>query len=373
MRSQNHLKWYLKCELYRFTFKLLIFLILYQGISHAIVSGQTHKQIKVGTILADPGTKVSGILEIPKGVDQGTIIPVTIINGFKPGPVLTLIAGIHGTEYVPIITLQRLLSEIDPNDISGAVIMIQIANIPSFRERKVYYSPVDGKNLNRVFPGNKNGTLTERIADVIASEIINQSDYLIDLHGGELNQDELSFVYFYYDCPDKTLCERSEFLAHVFGGNYLEPDPYSEVPDSIKYTYCHLTAIRKGVPAIVVEAGGRGNTDIKSILYMEQGISNVMKAINMIKGEVKESNPVIYLSEEQSITSHVDGILYSIVNCGQTISKGSLLGYATDYFGTQIEEFRSPITGIILVSLINPVANKGETVFVISELKEAFK
>jgi|APLow6443716910_1056828.scaffolds.fasta_scaffold36843_2 predicted deacylase len=374
MRSQNHLRWLLKSEFCRFAFnRLLVIFIFGLGISQIIIYAQTPKKIKVGTIVADPGNKVSGILDVPKGVDQGTIIPVTIINGSKPGPVLTLIAGMHGTEYVPIITLQRILSVIDPNEISGTIIMVQIANLTSFKERKVYYNPIDGKNLNRQFPGNKGGTVTERIAKVITDEVINQSDYLLDLHGGELNENILCYVSFEYDCPDNKVCEKTKFLAHAFGGYYIEPEPYTSVPDSIKFTYCHLTAIRRGVPAIFVEAGGRGNTDNKSILYIEQGISNVMKALNITKGEVIKSNPVIYLYGEIPITSHVDGIFYSMVECGQTVSTGALLGYATDYFGKRIEEFRSPISGLVLMSFDTPVINKGEELFYISEPKESLK
>jgi predicted deacylase len=373
MRSQNHLRWYLKCKFCRLTFRLIIILFFCLGISQTSVSGQTPKQFKVGTIVAEPGTKVSGLLEVPEGIDQGTIIPVTIVNGNKPGPVLTLIAGIHGTEYVPIITLQKILLVLDPNEISGTVIMIQIANVPSFKGREVYYDPVDHKNLNREFPGNKEGTLTERMAEIITREVIYQSDYLIDLHGGELNQNELSYLYFYFDCPDKTLCERSELLAHAFGAKYMEPVPYNFLPDSSKSTYSDLTAMRKGIPVIMVEAGDRGIVENNPILFMEQGITNVMKAIKMTKGEFKESNPIGYLTNEVGVYNDFDGILYSNVNCGQTVSKGELLGYITDYFGNKIEEFHSPITGIILVSLDSPVANKGEPVFAISELKETYK
>jgi hypothetical protein len=168
MESSNQSHCYLKWKFCQFAFyKHLIIFVLYLGISQSIGYSQTPKEIKVGTIVAKPGTKISGILEVPKGVDQETIIPVTIINGTKSGPVLTLIAGMHGTEYVPIITLQRILAIIDPKEISGTIIMVHIANVTSFKERRIYFNPVDGKNLNRQFPGNKEGTITERIANII--------------------------------------------------------------------------------------------------------------------------------------------------------------------------------------------------------------
>jgi len=350
-------------------------------ISQVTVTSQSSNKIMVGTIVAESGTKVSGIIEVPQGVDQGTIIPVSIINGSKPGPVLSLIAGQHGTEYVPVITLQRLLSAINPGEVSGTIIMVHIANVPSFKERRIYYNPIDGKNLNRQYPGNKNGTVTEKIADIITSQIIDQSDYLLDLHGGEINETILNYACFYYDCPDTKICEQSEFLAHAFGGYYLQPYPYNIVADTtywdyndtIKSKYCDLTAVMRGVPAVFVEAGGRGNRDEGSILYMEHGITNVMKSLKMIKGEINIYDPVIYLSPEESVVSQVDGLFYSEVSCGQYVSKDAMLGYTTDYFGKRIEEYRSPITGIVIMAYDTPVVNKDENLFYVSLPRDSIR
>ena len=351
------------------TFRLLLIGTFSILISQLNGSAQSSKRITVGNIVCESGTKVSGMIEIPQGVDQGTVIPVSIINGSKPGPVLALIAGQHGTEYVPIITLQKLLSEIDPTKISGAIIMVHIANVPSFKERKVHNSPVDGKNPNRQFPGNKEGTISERIADIITSQIIDQSDYLMDLHGGELNEDILHYVSYEYDCPDKSVCEETKLLAHSFGGYYIQPEPFSITPDSVRNTYCHLTAIRRGVPAIFVESGGSGETDIESVKYIENGILNVLKTLKMIEGVADLANPVVYLSIEESVTCHTDGLLYSMVECGQTVSKGALLGYLTDYFGNLLERFHSPVTGIVLMRFSTPVVNIGDDIYFISEPK----
>lgn len=374
MGSNRYFFWKFNDKSCRFTF-LRLFLIMFFTLilCEFVGSAQSPKKITVGNIEANPGEKISGILEVPKGIDQGTIIPVSIINGKKPGPVLTLVAGMHGTEYVPIITLQRILSLLDPNEISGAIIMVHIANLASFKDRRIYYNPIDRKNLNRQFPGNKEGTITERIADIITNEIIDQSDYLLDIHGGELNENIMHYVSFEYDCFNEAVCNKTKFLAHAFGGYYIQPEPFTIVPDSVKLTFCHLTSIRRGVPAIFVEAGGRGNTDNNSIIYVEQGINNIMKALKMIKGEVKVSYPVVYLSIEEAVTSHFDGIFYPLVECGQSVSKGSLLGYLTNYFGNRIEEFHSPIDGLVIMYYDTPVVNKDEDVYFISEPKFSLK
>src|SRR5580658_3209498 len=118
-----------------------------------------------------PPSMTSHIIEIPAGIDAGTQIPVTTIEGTRPGPTLALIAGNHGYEYPPILALQELRTQIDEAALSGTVIMVHVANMPSFLGRTIYFSPVDGKNLNRVYPGRADGTVSERIAYAITHEI----------------------------------------------------------------------------------------------------------------------------------------------------------------------------------------------------------
>jgi predicted deacylase len=101
---------------------------------------------------------------VPAGVDSGTRIPITVVRGARPGPTVALIAGTHGVEVAPIVALQRARAAIDPAQLAGTVLMVHVANLPSYLRRTVYYSPIDGKNLNRVYPGRAGGTVSERIA-----------------------------------------------------------------------------------------------------------------------------------------------------------------------------------------------------------------
>src|SRR5689334_20489660 len=121
----------------------------------------------------------SRLLEVPAAADPGTQIPITTVRGPKPGPVLALIAGNHGYEYPPILALQQFRAEIAPEQLNGTIVMVHVANMPSFLGRTVYFSPVDGKNLNRVYPGNPNGTVSERIALAITTDVIEKADYVL--------------------------------------------------------------------------------------------------------------------------------------------------------------------------------------------------
>lgn len=112
----------------------------------------------VGPVSAAPGAIARGTLTIPaRSGDQGTTIPISIVNGARPGPVLALTAGVHGQEYAPVLALQRVLEDIDPGSLAGTLVLVHVANMPSYLSRTIYYSPADGKNLNRVFPGRADG------------------------------------------------------------------------------------------------------------------------------------------------------------------------------------------------------------------------
>src|SRR6266852_9235831 len=144
---------------------------------------------------AMPAGFESRMIDVPAGSDAGTQIPVTTIGGIRPGPVLALIAGNHGYEYPPILALQKLHTLIDPAKLRGTLILVHVANMPSFLARTVYFSPVDGKNLNRVYPGRRDGTASERIAYAITTEVIEKADYVLDLHCGDGNESLRPFVY----------------------------------------------------------------------------------------------------------------------------------------------------------------------------------
>lgn len=156
-------------------------------------------------------------------VAPGADIPITIIQGRRPGPTLALVAGIHGYEYTPILALQRVRANLSPEALSGTVILVHVANLPSFLKRTIYYGPDDGKNLNRVFPGRPDGTLSERIAQVLTTEVIEKADYLIDLHCGDGNESLRPYTYWIVG-GDAAVDAQSRDLALAYGLDHILVD-----------------------------------------------------------------------------------------------------------------------------------------------------
>ena len=128
----------------------------------ASVAPAEQSPFAVGTASANRGQKATGILAVPAGVDAGLDIPVAVIQGKSPGPVLALVAGAHGTEYASIIAIDKLIQNLDPARISGTVILVPLINIASFEQKVPHVNPVDGKSMNRFYPGKVDGTQTER-------------------------------------------------------------------------------------------------------------------------------------------------------------------------------------------------------------------
>src|SRR5882762_11840209 len=104
-------------------------------VSLCCMSAWAQSKFTVGTASAPPGEKSTGTLEVPPGVDAATSIPVVVVNGAKPGKVLALVSGAHGTEYVSIIAIEKLIAALDPAQVTGTVVLIPLINIPSFEQK----------------------------------------------------------------------------------------------------------------------------------------------------------------------------------------------------------------------------------------------
>ncbi|HZS03424.1 MAG TPA: M14 family metallopeptidase [Blastocatellia bacterium] len=332
---------------------------------------QQHNSFTVAKITAQPGEKASGLIEVPAiaGRDEGTTIPVSVIHGTRPGPALALIAGNHGYEYTPIMALQRLLPRLDPKQMAGTLILVHVANVPSFLGRRIYYSPVDRKNLNRVYPGKTDGTLSERIAYQITREVIERADYVMDLHCGDGNESLRPYSYWDVEAADKSVVERSKQLALAFGLDHIVMD-HERPRDPANSIYCSTTAITRGKPAITVESGALGMTDNESIARIERGVMNVMRHLKMLEGEAQAVEHPMFIDRSEVLRSAATGIFYPLAERGHTVAKGTLMGYVTDFFGKRLYELRAPFSGEVLYILGTPPVSKDEPLAMVGHVAE---
>jgi hypothetical protein len=332
----------------------------------ATAGAHAQSPFTLGGVAAAPGTLASGELKVPGGPgDDGTVIPLTIIHGVRPGPVLALIAGTHGVEYPPVLALQRARTTIDPRTLTGTVILVHVANMPSFLARTIYYGPKDGQNLNRVFPGRRDGTLSERIAFVLTSEVIDRATHVIDIHCGDGNEWLRPYSYWVVTSAPGVVAASKE-LALAFGLDHIVID--TERPNNpAASVYLANTAMTRGKPALTAESGGWSRTDEESIARVERGVAGVLKHLGMrAEGPAPVAHPV-WLGRNEVLRAGFTGLLYPMVEPGQTVAQGTLVARITDFHGAVLEDVRAPFAGEILYVVATPPITKGEPIGFVAE------
>jgi uncharacterized protein len=309
-----------------------------------------------GNLTAKPGQKVKGYLEFDIIEEK---LPVFLINGEAEGPTVLVLGGIHGCEYTSIDAALELGKQLSPKDIKGRLAIIPISNPTSFYARSIYVHPEDQKNLNRVFPGKKDGTASERLAYCINDTAIKEVDYVIDLHGGDMIEALIPFTI-YQVLDDQQVTTKSRELASLFGIDYVVGST-GQVGGS---TYS--SAAQQGKVAIIAEAGQQGILDPNQSNLLQEGTKNTLRSIGVMDGEVSEGNPKL-LNVFDWYFAQTSGLWYPNVEIGGNVKKGDYLGKITNEFGETIKEYYSNTTGVILflvsslaINIQNPLLAIGD-------------
>ena len=335
-----------------------------------LASFLTIQVVTIGSVTVRPGDKASGYLEVPAGVDSATRIPVSVLRGRVPGPTLALVAGTHGSEVAPIIALQRVREVVDAvNDLRGTLILVHVANLPSFVHRTIYRNPWDQKNLNRVYPGNPNGTVSERIAHVITTQIIDKSDYLVDMHAGDGNESLRPYTYWIDHRIDPRVDSLSKLMALAWGNDHIIIDT-GRPKDPAASVYTTNTALLRGKPAITTEIGYLGAPDEDMIARNVRSVMRLLRHLDMLSGPKEYVEHPLWIDRTEVLTSPETGTWHALVQRGETVQKGTPLGRLTDYFGKEIAVVRSTMTGVVLYVVGTPAMSKGEPVGMVGHIVE---
>ncbi|HEV8117752.1 MAG TPA: M14 family metallopeptidase [Thermoanaerobaculia bacterium] len=323
-------------------------------------AGAERNSFAVGTAVAAEGREATGTIEVPAGVDPALHIPVALFHGAWPGPVLALVAGSPGTEYASILALEKLIGRIDPTELSGTLIVVPLINIPSFEGKIAHVNPVDGKSMNRFYPGKADGTQTERAAYAITREVVEKCDYLIDLHGGDLDENLRPYSYWARTGNEKQdAASRGMVLAfgldHIILANDRPRDPAAS-------RYLETTAATRGKPSITVEAGRSGRADSEDIEALANGCLSVMRYLKILPGTPSPVERPVWIEKVVTLSSDHSGIFYPRVDRGDYVESGMKIGLLTDYLGKTIAEPRATATGVILYVAALPSMKKGDTV-----------
>lgn len=321
-----------------------------------------------------PGTRLDVDLPVAELGDGATVVPVTILHGAKPGPVLAITCGVHGYEFIPILAAQQLLPQLDPKAMSGTLILVRLAHVPAFLKRSIFYNPNDGKNLNRVFPGSPTGTQSARIAYAISTEVIAKADLHIDMHGGDGTESLVNFAGTYGGKLAEAQYAKSREMGLAFGLPVLveyKMDSWEQVNSGRS---CNRQAVAEGKPTLLVEIGEMGKRDQSLVDLAVRGMLNVMKSQQILPGApVLTKRMPVEFEGTGSASAKFDGIWYPTLAAGATVKKGEAVGVVRDFEGKELETIAAPEGGMVLYMLSAPPVNAGQSVVTVARPRRAVR
>jgi predicted deacylase len=306
--------------------------------------------LQIGTHQLEKGGRLQEMLPV---VNHELELPFCAISGEGEGPVVLISAGIHGAEYIGIRTAMELSREIMPSQVNGTIVFLLAANPQAVYSYTRLFVPEDGKNLNRMFPGKKDGSLSEKIAYTIEKELQNQADYYIDLHAGDTHENVMPFVY-YPGVAKEEVSESSRKMAEATGMAVRVKS--SATTGSYNY------AAIEGVPSILMERGGGGVFEPEELSSYKQEVKNVLAHLGVLK-EVSTSTGV---SQTEVITAtYIDsehqGFWYPARKPGESFIKGELLGTVEDVWGNQLQACYGEYDGIVLYETVTMGVRAGDS------------
>jgi predicted deacylase len=312
----------------------------------------------IGGSVVPSGSKLWVQVKVMAEPDETSIhIPVLVLRGATPGPTLNLSAGQHGDEYMAGEAIRRLYTAVDPAQLRGTVLASPCINVPAFKAG-TRYTPDDRADLNRVWPGRPDGTLTERIASAYMDEVVTKSDFLLDFHDGGtwLNMEPLCGVD---KVADAQLYQRARQLAALSGVPAIwEDDPW---PATLP-----VEAMRLGIPSLTVENTANLD-DMEAVVSQHLDlIYSTMRGLGMLDGEPGAGGASEPLRGKFGRCT-VRGLFQPMARRGTQVAKGDLLGLVVGPTGAVMEEIHASGTGRLLFLRRISVVQPGERTYLIGE------
>ena len=302
------------------------------------IERKTQEEFTLGGLTAEPGERTEGELKLGNGEFT---LPAAIIHGSRPGKTVLITAGVHSGEYVGIQTVMELARNLKVEKVEGTIVLIKVVNRPAFENRKGSLGLTDGKNLNRVFPGDPNGTEMERLAWAITREVFPRVDYYIDLHSGDDYEQLAAYVY-YAGKASREVTEISRKMAEQVDVPYMVR---SHVSSGGAYNY----AASRGIPSILIERGGMGAWTREEVRSTRRDVRNILCHLGVYAG--RKDYRTYYPLDVEDIcyqAASQNGCWYPCKVPGDMIQKGEILGQVQDYNGKVLEICQAEYDGVIL-------------------------
>ena len=307
------------------------------------------KELKLDHLTASPGEKVSGFLKITNAELE---IPATLICGTEDGPTVLVTGGIHNAEYVGIQAAVELREELQPEGLKGNVILFPLVNRSGFEHRTMSMVYEDGKNINREFPGDPEGSLTEKLCSTFAERVFPMVNYYIDLHCGDGYEELIPHVYT-LGAASPEVNWASDVMARAVNVEFRYASR-----NASGGAYNHAGSM--GIPGILLERGCCSLWSREEVDADKEDVRNVLRRLGLLEGEAKSYGSVQReLRDGHFLEAGHTGLWYPCFRAGDRFKKGDLLGTVRDYMGNVLEECRAEEDGVLLIRTVSLNVLKG--------------
>lgn len=296
--------------------------------------------------------------QLTAATPQGEIrVPYATAQGAADGPTLLVVAGTHGSEYVGIEAAKRLFQWVESDHLSGRLIVVPCLNLPAFYGLAAHVNPVDGQDLGTTFPGKHDGGYSERLSDLVWRELVEDADFVLDVHGGDLEEELVEYAQINLT-GNREIDTAGERLARALDlPMFLRQQPPDTPPESGSL---FVMAPAFGTPAVLAEAGSHGILDERIVGIHLRGLRNALFHLGMVDGEPSSENPnPLELHRFAGITAPVEGFWQPYVRKGESVRRGQPVGEMQDLFGEQLAIVSSDEDAAILGVITIPARPEG--------------
>jgi predicted deacylase len=269
-----------------------------------------------------------------------------------------VLGGVHPLEYAGTEGVLKVGNEIDPSKMKGILFLLPVVNTDGFHARAAFNNPIDYVNQNRVYPGDPKGTMSRRVADVVFTEFVSKSEYLIDSHGGDLTEDINRYVII-ANTKDEKLRLKMIDMASCYESHYIQT---TNIVGSSKEAMT-----KYGIPCITPETGTPYPVREEEVNWHFEGIINVMKLLGMIEGKPKLKKQLVDPEIEKVVSEH-GGLWIQKVEAGARVKKGVFLGEVVSLVGDTLQRIEASCDGIVSTTRTSATVNAGDVLAQIARI-----
>lgn len=325
--------------------------------------------LTIGTAVAEKGKLVKGKIDIGYFRDGTPVsIPVMIASGEKEGKTFWVEGAIHGNEPGGTLAIIEYVSTLDLSKLTGTIVAVPAVNIQSFRA-DTRNTPADGVNINRIFPGSKDGSFTYQLASHYIDLVCENADYVLDLHSGGLHD----WCPFYVGFSDDGTVENDVRMdmCRFSGSKYVW---YGISQNNGLDGIIPSQVTSRGIPAITVEAGGGPVTE-ENLADFKRAIDGNLKGFGFLEGEPEMADEMFAFGGGLFPLTHAGGFFKTDLKAGCTVNKGDYIGKIINFYGETMEEIYAPEDNLFIATLIinNTPVGSGEGYAELVTVKEPIK